>query len=501
VSGSLPEMISRYEIRREIGRGMMGIVYEAYDPSLDRVVALKTISLAFAVSDKELLSFEERFFNEARMAGRLSHPGIVIVHDVGRDETTGTLFITLEYLRGRTLARMIASGRPLEWREALRLSAKVGRALHHAHSQGIIHRDMKPANVMVLDTGEPKIMDFGIAKIATAEGGLTFSGEFFGTPLYMAPEQALGAGVDGRTDLFSLGSITYTLLVGRPAFEAENVPLVLSRVAQDTPPSPSEVIPGIPKGVDEILARAMAKDPADRYPDGDSLASDIERVLEGAAPRDVLARPGEVVDLPVELLPVEDTEDDVARAGTWDLSALVTSSPTAPPPLALDAKTPSRRALLLGATALILGLGAFVFWAAPRGAPPAAPTPGAALPEAGSSSVSESPGPTQGMSALAISVEHPLKTGTLTVFLDKELVLTEHLAARTTKKVLFFEVRKGLLTKELEVTPGPHVVRLEVRWDDKEESDVLAGTFKPGVTRHLHAKVGRLLKDLSLQWQ
>ena len=190
----IPARVGRYEIVRELGRGAMGVVYEAQDPALGRTIALKTIHPGIAgKQDRE--AFETRFFTEARIAARLQHPGIVVVHDVGRDADGGALFIALEHLKGKTLAELTDGGRGLAWREAARIVAQVARALHHAHGHGIVHRDMKPANVMVLESGETKIMDFGIAKIEASLHHLTSPGEFLGTPLYMAPEQANGGAV------------------------------------------------------------------------------------------------------------------------------------------------------------------------------------------------------------------------------------------------------------------------------------------------------------------
>jgi len=166
---------------------MMGVVYRAHDTLLDRTVALKTIHLAISVSEEEQELFEQRFFTEARSAARLSHPGIVVVHDVGRDEESGTLFMALEYLKGKTLATLGAEASTMAWAEALRLTARAATALHHAHSHGVVHRDVKPANIMVLESGEPKIMDFGIAKLATSQVALTTTGQFFGTPLFSSP--------------------------------------------------------------------------------------------------------------------------------------------------------------------------------------------------------------------------------------------------------------------------------------------------------------------------
>ena len=271
--------VGRYEILRELGRGTMGIVYLAEDPALQRNVALKTIDIAFQVPAAERAGFEERFGVEARIAGRLSHPGLVVVHDVGRDADTGILYMALEYLEGRTLADVAATGELPPWRETLAIVAKLARALHHAHENGVVHRDVKPANVMLLHTGEPKIMDFGIAKSPHIE--LTSAGQLFGTPLYMSPEQALGLPVDGRSDLFSLGSIAYMLLAGAQAFRADNVFQVLARVAQEQPTPATELQPALPHDVDVFLARALAKAPADRYQDGQAMARDAEALIEG----------------------------------------------------------------------------------------------------------------------------------------------------------------------------------------------------------------------------
>ncbi len=260
----------------------MGVVYEARDPSLDRIVALKTVG-ASSLTRAERKRYEKRFLTEARAAARLSHPGIVVVHDVGRDRKSGLLYMALERLDGETLADLIASGRRLEWREALRITSRVAEALHHAHTQGVVHRDVKPANIMILRSGEPKIMDFGIARLDA--GHLTKAGELFGTPLYMAPEQALGRPADARSDLFSLGTIAYTLLTGQTPFAALSVPAILARVVHRSVPPPSELVPGLPSAIDDVLARAMAKAPEDRYPTGQALAEDVEDVLGGRAPR------------------------------------------------------------------------------------------------------------------------------------------------------------------------------------------------------------------------
>jgi serine/threonine protein kinase len=304
--------IGRYEIRKEIGRGTMGVVYEALDPALARTIALKTIKLSFAVEEDDLDMFEQRFFAEARIAARLSHPGIVIVHDVGRDSETGTLYIAMERLRGRTLADIISDGVVLDWRVALSIVVRIAEALHHAHAQDVVHRDLKPANIMLLPSGESKILDFGIAKVETARTRLTSDGQMFGTPLYMSPEQALGRDPGPRSDLFSLGAVAYNLLTGHAAFAADSVPAIMQRVIEDEPVPPSHFV-ALPAGVDAIIGQALAKDPAHRYLDGLALALDLKEILGGRAPHEhTLAVP------PSRLFESRETETPPSRAShSW----------------------------------------------------------------------------------------------------------------------------------------------------------------------------------------
>jgi eukaryotic-like serine/threonine-protein kinase len=279
----VPSRIGRYEIRAELGRGMMGVVYEGRDPSLNRTIALKVVRLVFAVSDKERDNFERRFLVEARVAARLSHPGIVVVHDIDRDTETGLLYIALEYLEGRTLAAILNDEGLLSWPEAVRIVRDVAEALHYAHGRGVVHRDVKPANIMVLPAGDVKIMDFGLAKHEMGHE-LTASGQLIGTPLFMAPEQVAGKPVDGRTDIFSLGSVLYTVLTGKRPFAADTVPRIMAKVAHQEPPPPTSLRRELPPSLDYLVARAMAKAPDDRYPDGRAFAEDLSDVLASRPP-------------------------------------------------------------------------------------------------------------------------------------------------------------------------------------------------------------------------
>jgi len=274
--------LGRYEIRGRIGRGSMGIVYRGYDPVLAREIALKTVDLALALDPSQRETFLARFFQEARIAAKLLHPCIVVTHDAATDERTSVPFIAMELVTGGSLeSRMERDGR-LSWQEASRLVVLLARALDYAHREGVVHRDVKPANVLLTADGVPKIADFGIAKLQDAH--LTLSGDVIGTPYYMSPEQAEADEVDGRSDLFSLGSLFYAVLAGRPPFLGPDLAAVTRQIVHKNPEPLSEVVSGVPRALDGVLARAMAKAPGRRYASGAELADELERVIAGEAP-------------------------------------------------------------------------------------------------------------------------------------------------------------------------------------------------------------------------
>lgn len=274
---NLPKSIGRYEIVREIGRGAMGLVYEGRDLSLMRPVALKTLLLDSVPEDMRE-TFEKRFYQEARAAAALQHPCIVVVYEIGIDAAADAFFIALEFLRGRTLEDVIAEG-PLPWRAALKIAARLADALSHAHENGTVHRDIKPGNIMILKKGEPKIMDFGVAKLDSSK--LTSQGDVLGSPGYMAPEQALEARVDPRSDIFSLGTVLYEALTGKRAFGTGSFSEILMRLAYENPAPPSHIVKDVPREVDDIVARALVKNPDHRYGTAEALAEDIEDALAG----------------------------------------------------------------------------------------------------------------------------------------------------------------------------------------------------------------------------
>jgi hypothetical protein len=278
--------LGRYEIVAEIGRGAMGAVFRARDPKIDRTVAIKTIAIP-ASSSHDAEHYRQRFFREAQAAGRLSHPGIVIIYDVGEDEAAHTPFIVMECVEGDSLDRLVAatSTGKLPHEIALKLLRQIAEALDYAHRQGIVHRDIKPANIMVTAEGQPKIADFGIAKLAMAD--TTLPGHVVGTPAYMSPEQLNGKAVDGRSDLFSLGVIAYWLVTGVKPFDGDTLTEICVQVVTRDPVPPSEITADLNIDFDYVLSRALAKDPAMRYQSGSEMAADMDDLGAGRKPRSI----------------------------------------------------------------------------------------------------------------------------------------------------------------------------------------------------------------------
>jgi serine/threonine protein kinase len=276
--------LGRYEIVRELGKGAMGIVYLAKDPLIGRLVALKTIRPAAHADDDEAKEFQQRFVREAQAAGILNHPGIVTVHDIGQDEVSGVSFIAMEYVEGQNLKEALAQGRPLNFDQIGDIIAQVADGLDFAHSKGIVHRDVKPANIILIEGLRAKITDFGIAKIASGGANLTSTGQFLGTPNYMAPEQIKGAPVDGRTDIFSLGICFYECLTRRKPFGGDSLTSISYKIVHEPFPPLLEINPQIPEGYEEVVAMCLQKDPAKRFQRGRDLANAIRAVVRGERP-------------------------------------------------------------------------------------------------------------------------------------------------------------------------------------------------------------------------
>src|ERR1044071_2373420 len=276
--------LGRYEVVRELGKGAMGIVYLAKDTLIGRLVALKTIRPAAHSDDDETKEFQQRFLREAQAAGILNHPAIVTVHDIGQDESSGVMFIAMEYVEGSNMKEVLSQGRPLTFEQVAEIIAQVGEALDFAHSKGIVHRDVKPANIILLEGMRAKITDFGIAKIASGVSNLTSTGQFLGTPNYMAPEQIKGAPVDGRSDIFSLGICLYECLTRRKPFGGDSLTSISYKIVHESFPPLSEINPQIPEGFEDVVSHCLAKDPAKRYQRGRELAAALRAVLRGERP-------------------------------------------------------------------------------------------------------------------------------------------------------------------------------------------------------------------------
>jgi tRNA A-37 threonylcarbamoyl transferase component Bud32/tetratricopeptide (TPR) repeat protein len=279
------ETIGRYEILETLGRGAMGVVYLARDPIIDRRVALKTLRVDLDVEHAD--EFRERFIREARAAGRLNHPGIVTIHDVGEDPESGLVYIAMEYIEGRDLKQIMASGQRFRPSEVSRIAADVALALDYAHSMGVVHRDIKPANIILTQDGTAKIMDFGVARLEASN--LTVDGQFIGTPNFMSPEQITGKTVDGRSDLFSLGVVMFNLLTGQRPFTGESMHEVTLRIVQDPCPIPSTVGEDIPAALNPIVLKCLEKNPERRFQTGGALA----QVLAALARSLVQREPGD----------------------------------------------------------------------------------------------------------------------------------------------------------------------------------------------------------------
>lgn len=272
----------RYQLDTVVGRGGMAEVYRARDIRLDRQVAVKTLRADMARDP----TFQARFRREAQSAASLNHPAIIAVYDTGEDTDPATgvsvPYIVMEYVEGRTLRELVQADRRLLPERAAEIVDGTLRALDYSHRAGIVHRDIKPANVMLTRTGEVKVMDFGIARaLSDNQVTMTQTAQVIGTAQYLSPEQARGERVDARSDIYSTGCMFYELLTGRPPFSGDSPVAIAYQHVREYPPPPSQIDPEIPAWADAIVARAMAKDPADRYQQSAEMRADIQRALSG----------------------------------------------------------------------------------------------------------------------------------------------------------------------------------------------------------------------------
>jgi len=277
--------IGRYRILGELGRGAMGVVYKAEDPVLDRPLAIKTIVIPADESERK--EYEARFTQEARAAGKLAHQGIVTIYDVGREGEM--VYMTMELLDGTDLGSKPESHR-FSVREAVGIALQIAEALAFAHDRGVVHRDVKPANIMLMAGGRVKIMDFGIARMRSSDLK-TATGLMMGTPRYMSPEQVAGRPVDHRSDVFSLGTVLYEMLTGTKLFAGADATEIVYNVAQLRPVPPSRINRQVPAMLDLVVAKALEKDIDERYQDAHQFAADLRACLSELGGRRSEAEP------------------------------------------------------------------------------------------------------------------------------------------------------------------------------------------------------------------
>jgi len=336
---SAPRQFGRYRVVRSLGAGAMGQVHEGFDPQIERRVAIKTIRLA-ELSGEMAAEFQARFRSEMRAAGRLQHPHIVALHDAGQDD--GIAYIVMEFVEGEDLKRHLDRGTRFTTEQSLELVYQLLSALAAAHAQGVVHRDVKPANVMLTPQRRVKLADFGVARLQDGGDATRTRGMVVGTVRYASPEQLTGGEVDGRSDLFSCGALLYRLLTHTLPFDGPNELQVMHKVLHETPAEPTTLNPDLPAGLNAVVMKALEKDPGQRFADATEFATALVPYLGG-------------------------------EPSTFALAA-ATVPATPPPSAAAAARNGMRSGLLATGALLLLGIGV-VLWMRPH--PPAA-APGAA---------------------------------------------------------------------------------------------------------------------------
>jgi serine/threonine-protein kinase len=549
------ERFGRYEILAELGRGAMGVVYKARDPKINRVVAVKTVSLNGQPAEEEL-EYRERFVREAEAAGRLSHPGIVTIFDVGEEPETHAPYIVMEYVNGPSLEKLLSGeDRTLPLETALQLTLELAEALDCAHGQGVVHRDLKPANILVTEDGHAKIADFGVAKLNLAN--FTLAGRALGTPAYMSPEQLSGEAVDGRSDLFSLGVVLYTVLTGYRPFQGNSAATVSFKVVNRDPVPASVLDTDLPPGLDYIIARAMAKDPAQRYQRGMEMALDIQEMRAGREPWSKTKQQGPFAG------GGDAAQTASIRANAWSTGQRAAAAKPAIRPSSLSfplgrdgveqllqkmGKQSLAGALLL-AGVLAFGLQARHFlWqkalvhnleqnaavqalplaeegasardataVTPPGPVPAPPSPAAApklvvkKPPRATVAVASAPhattvvasaprtrvipatSPAISPAVLDIEIQHKFAQAQLSIWVDDRLTYTHLLEGADKKRLVVFHQVDGHEFHAMQISPGKHKVRVRVESAENsyDQSDTVAGDFLSGKENMLRINIGK----------
>ncbi|MEJ0046591.1 MAG: protein kinase [Rhodospirillales bacterium] len=380
---SAPEKLGKYELRGTLGRGAMGIVYDGWDPLIDRRVAIKTVRLVDA-DDEETAEALARFKREAQAAGRLTHPNIVGVYDYG--EVNDIAFIVMEFASGKSLKTLLDEQKRLPPRDAVRIMEQVLAGLAYSHARGVVHRDIKPGNIIIVEGGQVKIADFGIARIESSS--MTSVGTVMGTPAYMPPEQFLGEPVDARSDLYAAGVMTFQLLSGQRPYEGSMTTIMQKVLNTETPP-PVSARGDVPSAFDAVVARAMARAPADRFATADEFASALRAALAQSARTPAAALPDEDDDATVV---VSAKRPPAAAAAPLAPKPAATPAREAPRTVAPAAKRGGPMPLVLAGVAVLAVAGAGGAFMFLRGGSP--PKPASTTPTPAPASANPTPAPT-----------------------------------------------------------------------------------------------------------
>jgi serine/threonine-protein kinase len=359
--------LGKYEIRRRIGTGAMGIVYEGWDPGIGRRVAIKTLKQDL-LDSPESADVLARFRREAQAAGRLNHPNIVAVHELG--ESDGIMYIAMEYVDGRELKDFCDRGERFPLGQAVRIVCALLAALDVAHAAGVVHRDIKPGNIFLVGNDGIKVGDFGVARVESSE--LTQAGSVLGTPSYMSPEQISGQVVDGRADLFSAGVILYQLLTGERPFQGTSLATIMHKLLKEEPTPPSVINVHVPPAFDAVITKALAKRPEGRYQTGAEFAAAIQAAAGQTAPAVSHDEPMIVDTATIALTPPAGSTAPARPAPAAPASLPPRETPPvrptqpsrtpAPPPLPTARSKSNTGALTILVGLLVVSAGALWWW-------------------------------------------------------------------------------------------------------------------------------------------
>lgn len=464
----------------------MGIVYRARDPKIDRLVAIKTISLdeQDAVDGEE---YRERFAQEARAAGCLAHPGVVTVFDAGEDPETHEPFLVMEYVAGQSLRKLMADeGGRLPLEQALHFACEIADALSYAHSQGVIHRDVKPSNILVTEDGHAKIADFGVATLNHASG--SHSGRIFGSPAYMAPEQLSGARCDARSDLFSLGVVLYSMITGFRPFQGNSAATVCFKVMNVEPVPVSSFQPQLPPGLDAIVSRAIAKNPDERYRSGTEMANEIRAFVAS----------------------------DTSMAEATQFFSRVLAGDRKRTRENAREKLFFRKSLWETGVAIALAAWVLTGWQIHKELretaavqPPAIPAPKAPQIE---KTVLPRPHPHKTVhqatvaqqvshsASMLVEILHHFSDGKASIWVDKQLIFTQKLHVNTQRHPLFRTVEMNEIAS-LQLAPGKHMLEVRVvgAGNSYDQTEAIAANLRSGPENVLYVNCDKRKLQVTLQ--